>query len=71
MIPHPPPAPVLTVGEMAFGAAVMGLILFLVLAFIGEGIMHVNRGVGRFIVVLSLPLGGLFAIGAFVIMVTG
>lgn len=70
MIPQPPPAPVLTVGEMAFGAFIMGLIVFLVLAFIGEITMHISKRLGRFIVVVSLPLGGLFAIGAFALMVT-
>lgn len=71
MIPHPPPAPVLTVGEMAIGAFVMGVVVFVVLAFIGEITMHISKGLGRFIVVVSLPLGGLFAVWAFVLMVTG
>lgn len=65
------PAPNLSLGEYAIGAIIMGIIVFVVVSFIGEGVMRVHRGAGRLIVVLSLPLGGLFAIGAFTIMVTG
>ncbi|MCL4867821.1 MAG: hypothetical protein KJ063_02535 [Anaerolineae bacterium] len=70
-LPLPPPAPDLTAGEMLVGAVVMGLIVFIVVAWVGEMVMSVSKRLGAAIVLVSLPAGGLFALAAWVIMLTG
>lgn len=57
--------------QYTIGAFIMGIIVFVAVSFAGEVLMHVSRRAGGCLILASLPAGGLFALVAWVIMVSG
>lgn len=65
------PDPGLMPWQYAIGALIMGVIMFGIVSFIGEVIGGVSERVGDSLIMVSLPAGGLFALVAWIIMVSG
>ncbi len=65
------PAPVLTSDQMLIGAVAMGVCVFLAVSLAGDVVSIFSKRAGGCLILLSLPAGGLFALVAWGIMVSG